>query len=211
MRQRPGGEEGVWCCQGGRREEVRPCFPFVRPLLPIRPMPHLRLRTVHREPALLNVDATAQLAFYKVWVRAGDDAAWRAFGETVVAKEDDIALALKERRSFMRGAASSSAFPISCRVEHRRGTVSWWCSGALQLRAVGWSFPVPEMALQLKGDLNLVQYGVQELECVQSPQPRPHSLARTQRVDLDWAPLRPRLRRVLACGAAQHEQTGGWR
>jgi hypothetical protein len=30
---------------------------------------------------------------------------------------------------------------------------------------------VPEMALQLKGDLKLVQYGVQELECVQSPQP----------------------------------------
>jgi hypothetical protein len=79
---------------------------------------------MHREPALLNVEATAQLAFYKVWVRAGDGAPWRAFGETVVAKEDDVALALKERRSLMRGAASSSASPMSCRVEHRRATVS---------------------------------------------------------------------------------------
>jgi len=123
-----------------------PCFPFAR-------CPDLRLRTVHREPALLNVDATAQLAFYKVWVRAGDDAAWRAFGETVVAKEDDIALALKERRSFMRGAASSSAFPISCRVEHRRGTVSWWCSGALQLRAVGVEFSSPGNGVAAQGRL----------------------------------------------------------
>jgi hypothetical protein len=62
-----------------------------------------------REPVLLDVDATEQLAFYKVWVRAGDDGTWRAFGETVVAQGDDIALALKERRTFMRGAASSSA------------------------------------------------------------------------------------------------------
>jgi hypothetical protein len=53
------------------------------------------------------------------------------------------------------------------------------------------------MALQLKGDMNQVQYGVQELECVPSP-PYHLSLLTSTRVG-----------ELSADPPAQHEQSGG--